>query len=163
MGFGVNRPSTCRVRMTNKDVINDEKNVPASADLLQVTQPAHAGGIETTFALNGFDNHGGRPVDPAGWIIDHFFEHSGRIHRFAKIAVVRHRRDPVQRNSGRIPMVGIARGRHGTKGDPVEAIGEGDDVVPTGDVPGELQRGLDRISACRPCELDPVFEPSRFE
>ena len=57
----------------------------------------------------------------------------------------------------------IAGRGHGAERDAVEAVGEGDDVVPALDVAGELQRRLDGIRARGAGELDDIAHVARLE
>ena len=145
------------------NVIDDQKNVPAFADALHGAQPAHAGRVQTALALHRFDDDGGRPVNAAGRVVDHLLEDGRRIDLFPEVAVEGHRCHTEQRHARRVPVMGITRGGHRTQRDAVESIGEGDDVVASGDVPRKLQCGLHRVSPGRAGKLNGVLQPAWLE
>ena len=49
------------------------------------------------------------------------------------------------------------------EGHAVEGVGEGDDLLASGGFPGELERGLDGVGACRSGEHDSVGHSAWFE
>ena len=77
----------------------------------------------------------------------------------AEVAVERQARDIGQRQRRRHPVVLVAGRGQRALADPVEAVGERDDVAPAGHLAGQLERGLDGVRPGRPGELHPVVQP----
>jgi len=145
------------------DIVDDHQHVVATAQLLQVLQPAQRRDVDPALALHGLDDHRGRLVQPAAGIVQHALDVGDGVDVRAEVAVIRHERGISQRYARRVAELGIGRRRQRAAADAVEPVGERDDVRTPLDLPGQLQRRLDRVGARRAGELQGVLPVARLE
>ncbi len=145
------------------DVVDDQQDVVAAADLGEAAHPFEARHVQPAFALQGLDDDRRRAVEARAGVAQHAVEKAERIEPFAHEAVVRHRGAVAERDAraGALERVGGQRQR--PQGHAVEAVGEAEDAAAPGHLAGELERGLDRVGAGRPGEGDAIVHPARGE
>ncbi len=134
-----------------------------AADLFEATQPIEAGHVDAAFALDGFDDDGGGVVHAAAAVGQQFVEVRDGVHALPHVPIIGHKRGAGGRDAGGIAEVGVGGGGDGPEGDTVEAIGEGDDVVPAGEVAGDLHRRFHGVGAGGAGELDLVLQIARLQ
>ena len=160
---GLEREEVAGPAAARLDVVDDQEHAVPGADRSQVPQPFGAGDVQAAFALHALDDRSGGLVEAGGRVRQRPVEILDRVHARAEIAVIGHDRASGQRDAGGPAVVAVAGGGERPQRDPVEAVGEVDDVGPAGHLAGDLQRRLDRVGAGRAGELDHVVEPARRE
>src|SRR5699024_1816057 len=103
------------------DIINDEHNVPAAANIFHTLQPAKTSSINATFTLDGFKNNCRRKGNTAAAV----FQESLKIFKgfvIFHIIVKRHGNTVMQRSACTVALKGIARNGKRANGHTVKSI-----------------------------------------
>ena len=134
-----------------------------AAQLFKSLQPLVTCGVKTALGLCCLDDHRGGLVQPTPGVIQQTLEPEEIRHLAVEIVVVGHRSGVHQRDTGTASLHRVTRDRQGTERHAVEGIGEVDDRLASGDLAGQLQRGLHTVRPGRPGELHLVVQAARFE
>src|SRR5699024_8716695 len=126
-------------------------------------QPFGTGGVDAALTLDGLDDDGGGGVQARAAVLKEGTKPEEVRGLPVEVVVEGHRGDMVERDTRAATLHGVTGHGQGAQGHAVEAVGEVDDRLATGDLAGQLQRGLDGVVAGRAGELDLVVEAPRFE
>ena len=160
------RPGPARPPEAALDLVEDEDRAVAVAQLAQPGEEAVGWDDDAAVALDRFDDDGGDRSDPGGRILQRVPDER---ERHLAGAVARAQRPAIRIRVGQEVGVRVAPGRSPHPRLAVEAddpaaatevaAREGDDLVPPGQRPGQLERGVVGVRAAQP-EQDPI-EPGR--
>ncbi len=148
---------------TGLDVVDDQQHPVLAAEFFQLAYPLGRSRVQAAFALDDFDDDRGRLVDAAGRVGEQLVHHRDGVDLIAEVVGVGHAADIAQRHAGSAAMMLIAGRRQRADAAAVEAVGEADDVVASGHLARQFQRGLDRVGAGRAGELHDVVHAARLE
>ncbi len=156
---------------TGLNVIDNQQCAMLLCQCRDGAHPVSGGSVQTAFPLDRFHQNGRGCINATGRIFQHFGQDLGGIHIITQIAIIGYPGNTIQRRTIAAPVIAIAsRGQRACR-HTMEAIGEGYDIRATGDLAGQLDRGLYRIRAGRAGELQAIVHiawlqddiPERFQ
>ena len=145
------------------NVIDDHQRAMALGDVGDLAQPCGRRGVEPAFALNGFDQNGGRRVQAARRVGQAALQQFGRVDIGTMIAVIGFVADMVERHARAPALGGVAGAGQRAQGHAVEAVGEGDHQFAPGDLARQLDRRFHRVGAGRAGEHGAIVEAAGLE
>src|SRR5690625_2455233 len=143
------------------DVVDDEQDLVALAQVRQAAQPLRAGGVDAALALDRLDDDGGRLVEATARVGEQPLEVEEVLDIAVEVVVEGHRRGVHERDTGTAALHGVAGDRQGAEGHAVEGVGEADDGLAAGDLAGQLEGGLDGVGAAGAGEDHLVVQAAR--